>query len=322
MRPSRNGRTLIAAPESPAVLRPLSIGELLDRAVTLFVRNFWLFCGLTAVLYVPLTLAQSLMGDFWLQYASILGKVFSSPGKPPDVAGDVGILQRVDAVALLEFLVWIIAAPLAAAALTHAAAELAEGRTPSFRDSVRFALRRWLGVWLFFIMASFLLGALFFAGYIGLTLLTLLTVLVLHTIVVSVVLGILVLTIWLGILMVGFIATSIGFVTFIVEAGNAPHAFAAGLERVLNRGSLWRSLLVGLIDAAVGVGFSIVAYAAGFGLLYLLHTGIPMILIAAIASLMQFGFSILIVVLYYFDLRARREGRDLALMATQVAASR
>ena len=304
------------------MLRPLSVGELLDRAVTLFVRNFWLFCGLAAILYVPLTMAQALIGDFWLWYAGTVGKILSTPGKPPDLSRDIGLFQRADAVAGLEFLIWILAAPLAAAALTRAASELAEGRGASFRESVRFAFKHWGGVWLFLIVGGFLVAAIFFAGYIGLALLALLAAVILRSIVISVILGILILTAWIAVLLLAAVAAGVGFVTFIVEPGNALRAFAVGLERVVNRAALWRSILVGLLYGAVAFGFSMVAYGAGFGLLFTFHTGIPMILIAAVASVVQFGFGLLIIVLYYYDLRARREGTDLAALLSQVGAAR
>ncbi|MBV9277430.1 MAG: hypothetical protein JOZ97_04255 [Candidatus Eremiobacteraeota bacterium] len=261
------------------------------------------------------------MGDFWLWYAGTLGKIFSHPGKPPDIGRDAAMLERVNAIAGLELLIWIVAAPLAAAALAHAASELAEGRSASFRESLRFGVRHWPGMWLLLIVGGVMLGAVFFAGYLGLVLLALLAALILHSVAVGVVLGVVVLTAWIALLLIASVAVGVGFVTFIAEPVNALRAFAVGIERVINRASLWRSLLIGLLYAAVAAGFSMVAYGAGFGLLFTLHTGIPMIVIAAIASVVQFGFSLLIIVLYYYDLRARREGTDLAALATQVAAS-
>ena len=302
-------------------LRPLSIGELLDRAVTLFVRNFWLFCGLAAIVYVPLALVQSLLGDFWMRYAATLSSIFNAHGKVPDIPTNAAMLQRVNIVSLFELVIWLIAAPFASAALTYAAAKLVEGRPASFWVSVRFALSRWPGVLLLLVLGMFLVGAVFIAGYLGLAMLAVLAALVLRSVALGVVLGLFVLVAWLAVITVSFVAAGVGFVTFIVEPVNPLRAFAAGLERVINRASLWRSLLVGLVYVAVSAGFSIVAYAAGFGLLFTLHTGIPLLLIAAIVSVVQLGFSVLIGVLYYYDLRARREGADLAALVSHVAAS-
>jgi len=306
---------------SPISLRPLSIGELLDRAVTLFVKNFWVFCGLAAIVYVPLGLAQSLMGDFWLWYADLLGKVFSSHGKPPAFPADSAMVQRMNAVSTLEFLIWIVGAPLAAAALAHAADRLIVGAQTSFAESLRFGLRRWGSVLLYLLLWVVLMGAAFIVGYLALLVLALMTAALLRSIALLVGLGVLILVAWIGGILLTFVAGGVGFATLIVEPLNPARAFAAGLERAINRGSLWRSVLIGLVYGAISLGFTIVAYAAGLSLLFALHTGIPMILIAAVVSIVEFGFSVLIIVLYYYDLRARREGVDLVSLASQVAAA-
>src|SRR5512138_2571385 len=46
--------------QSLPVLRPLRIGELLDRAIRLYRANFLTFIGIIALVYVPLTILQVL----------------------------------------------------------------------------------------------------------------------------------------------------------------------------------------------------------------------------------------------------------------------
>jgi hypothetical protein len=308
--------------QPPALsLRPLTIGELLDRAVTLFVRNVWLFCGLAAVVYVPLGLVQSLMGDFWLWYANTLGTIFTTRGKLPALPGDASMIQRMNAVSSLELIVWIVGAPLVAGALAHAAGKLTVGEAASFRESLRFGARRWGSVLVYLLLWVILAGAAFLAGYLGLLLMALIVAAVLRSIPLAIILGMLILAAWIVALLLAFVAGGVGFATLIVEPLNIGRAFAAGLERSINRTTAWRSILIGLLFGAISLGFTLVAYAAGFGLLFALHTGIPMILISAVVSVVEFGFSVLIVVLYYYDLRVRREGVDLVSLASQVAAS-
>jgi len=306
---------------SPPVARPLSIGELLDRAVTLFVRNLWLFCGLAAVVYVPLAVVQSLMADFWLWYGGLMSTIFASGGKMPNLPPNAAMLQRLNAVSLIEVIVWLVAAPLASAALIHAAGRIVCGEPTSFREALRFAVLRWGSVLLFLLLWAFLVVAALVAGYVALLLLALLAAAVFHSVILAVILGIAVLLAWLLAILVAFVAGGVGFATLMVETGNALRAFAAGLERAINRASLWRSVVIGLVYGAIAMGFSSVAYAAGFALLFTLHTGIPMVIIASMTSLVQFGFGLLIMVLYYFDLRIRREGADLTTLASQIAAA-
>ena len=301
-------------------MRPLSFGELLDRAVTLFVRHFWLLCGLGAIVYLPLAVVQSFMGDFWLRYVQLINRIFTSGGKIPNYPANAGVIQRMNAISLLEILVWLIAAPLAAGALAYAASHLVTGESVSFRESLRFAIRRWGNVLLFGVLWGILLAAVFLAGYLALLLFALLAFVVARSIALGVIFSIIFLIAWLVIILIALIAGGVGFATLIVEPVNALRAFAAGLERAINRAVVWRSLGIGLLYFAVAFGFSAVAYAAGFGLLFLLHSGIPLMLIVAVTSIVQFGFSLLIIVLYYYDLRVRREGTDLATLASHVAA--
>jgi len=308
------------ASEIPAILRPLSFGELLDRAVTLFVRNFWLLCGLGAIVYLPLTLVQSFMGDFWLQYLQLMNRILTSGGKAPNVPANTAMIARMNAISLLEIIVWVVAAPLAAAALAHAASRLVTGESTSFRESLQLALQRWGNVLLFGVLWAVLLGVVFVAGYLALVLFGLFAFLVVRSIALGIIFGGIFLLAWLVILVIAVIAGGVGFATLIVEPVNALRAFAAGLERAINRAVVWRSLVVGLLYFAVAFGFSAVAYAAGFGLLFLLHSGIPLMILIGVTSVVQFGFSLLIIVLYYYDLRIRREGTDLATLASHVAA--
>lgn len=312
---------MISSVPPTAWVRPLTIGELLDRAVTLFVRNFWLFCGLSAVIYVPIGLAQALMGDFWLWYADLIGKVVSSHGKPPDLASDTAMFDRMNAVSALEFIIWIVGAPLVAAALAHAAGKVIVGTPASFRESLRFGVRKWGNVLLYMLLWVILLGAAFIVGYLALLFVALIIAAVFRSIALAVGLGILILMAWIVGILLAFVAGGVGFATVIVEPLNPARAFAAGLERSINRATIGRSVLVALLYGAISLGFSIVAYAAGFSLLFALHSGIPLMLITALVSVVQFGFGVLIIVLYYYDLRARREGVDLMSLATQVAAA-
>src|SRR5690606_22154355 len=42
----------------PTLLRPLRLGEILDRSIRLYRNNFWRFIGVVAVVQIPITLLQ------------------------------------------------------------------------------------------------------------------------------------------------------------------------------------------------------------------------------------------------------------------------
>jgi hypothetical protein len=43
----------------PALLRPLTLGELLDRAFQVYRTRFWIFAGIAAVAYLPVFVLQT-----------------------------------------------------------------------------------------------------------------------------------------------------------------------------------------------------------------------------------------------------------------------
>ena len=47
-------------------LRPMGVGDLLDIAFRLYRRHFLLFVGIVAVIYVPLTLVQTILEETFL----------------------------------------------------------------------------------------------------------------------------------------------------------------------------------------------------------------------------------------------------------------
>ena len=61
-------------------LRPLGAGELLDRAVTLFVRDFVPIVTVLAVVIVPVVALQALIAPKSGQVFTDLGRVFSAAG--------------------------------------------------------------------------------------------------------------------------------------------------------------------------------------------------------------------------------------------------
>jgi hypothetical protein len=111
-----------------AELRPLSLGELLDRTFTLYRNHFWVFVGIMAI-----------PGSFGIPVSYILlafqGNSFS-PGKPtltPAPGLVLGYIAGFFAFAILLMLVHSIAL----AAVTHAVSEAYLGRRSTVRDSYR-----------------------------------------------------------------------------------------------------------------------------------------------------------------------------------------
>lgn len=131
-------------------LSPLSAGQILDRAIRLYRRNFFTFVGIIAVVQVPLSLLSLI--------ASLLGY------QPPAVAleEELYLQQILSSLAqlVLVFVNAVLVNGLATAALTRAIAEGYFGESLSFVEAYRKIGGKW----------GRLVGAIFLAGLFSLLL--------------------------------------------------------------------------------------------------------------------------------------------------------
>lgn len=143
-------------------LRPLSIGELFDRAFVLYRRHFWLFVGLTAVpgvFALALTLAQA---GFQAAVMPQPGAAADAGPNPENVAAAVGFLLTMLGSMIIYWVVYMIAF----GATTFAVSEIYLGRHVSIlpvlgrmrgRIGVLILLLIWIGI---------RLAAVAFAGFV------------------------------------------------------------------------------------------------------------------------------------------------------------
>ncbi len=121
-------------------LRPLSLGEVLDRTFALYRSRFWLFASISAVSAsvqvavqaISLTVAHTLMRQVAL----------NGPGAPPGPRALGGFLQA-QAPAYAAVLVYFLVAAVTQAATSLAMSEVYLGASASAKTSLQMALRRW-----------------------------------------------------------------------------------------------------------------------------------------------------------------------------------
>ena len=136
-------------------LRPLRLGELLDRAIRLYRANFLTFIGIIALVYVPLTVLQiaasALLSSSMVSSYSTPEEIFSNP------ASQIGILGII----VLGLVQFVLVQGIATGALTRAVADNYLGRKTSIIDAYRGIGKSW----------PTLLGALIFIFllFLGLT---------------------------------------------------------------------------------------------------------------------------------------------------------
>ncbi|MBI2331871.1 MAG: hypothetical protein HYU84_06900 [Chloroflexi bacterium] len=286
--------------ESTPIIRPMTLGEILDKAIRLYRQNFLKFIGIFAIPYIPLVLIQTVVSVLYT--SAMLQPNFLEQADPTAAMG-IGIATIIGS---LIYLVanFILVSGFATAALTRAVANNYMDKPIGILDSYRAISG---SVWK-------LVAALFLAALL-----------------------LFVLIFWAMMPLVGWFSGPgiIMFLSLIVIPMIAP---VASLEKLGVRETLRRAWDLGRSRFWWLIGYSIVLALLGqlivTGPVYLLSA----ILQGAFAALAEISFemqsvlntlltsllSLALGLLYsplqltmmtvvYFDLRARSEGLDLAL---------
>ena len=259
-------------------LRPLSVGELLDAAIKVCTAHAGTLVRAVLVVVLPVQIVSAIILASTIDDPAVLDPL------SPEVGTSAAYFGGQAAIAILGIVSFL----LATGACFRAVAEAWLGRRPEWRESLRFALRRAPGLlWI---------SVLYFLAVILGTLLCILP-------------GIYVGVIW-----------SLAFPVLFVEDRRGTKALQRSSGLVSGR--WWPTfavLLLGYLLAAV-VQF-VFGFAAGF--LSVVNDSLAFLIIATtvgtlISSLLTMPFQAAIVALLYFDLRVRKEGLDLQLLAERL----
>jgi hypothetical protein len=256
----------------------MDYGDILDFSIKLYTRNFWPLLLAFLLPYLPVQLLQIAAQSWW---ATAPGQLFG-----PQMATSVGS-------SLLAVIGSIIAYPFALAATTQGISEAYLGRRPTLRSCYAGVVKRFWP----------LLGAVMLA--------LLLTV---GGFLLLVIPGIYLYIIYL-------------FVAQAVVLENLVGWDALKRSSQLVSGYFWKCLLVILIVSIIVQVISWIALApltVVFGLAAArgesptLASQIPLIIVGAIVGLLLGPFQIIARTLLYYDLRIRKEGFDLQVMAESI----
>lgn len=294
-------------------LRPLSIGEIFDRAVTLYVRHFALFTLIMLAVLLPLTILSYFSTFGSTSYQQILDQA-THPGRTATVQSLSTMLQF-EGVLLLVVVLQLFLMPFASVATAAAVGALYRAERPNWRDCYAVPLRRWPAMLGTAFMEIVILGAVVMAGSFVFGLLLVIGVIVTRgSVAAAVVLGIaavLLVIAWFAIIVLCAIALGFAFNAIGVEGSPAFTAIGLGFARIFNRRELGRASLVVLAIGAIYIGIYIVFFAL-FGLIQAFTHSFALGEIAsAPISLVSSTFVALLFAVYYFDVRVRREGLDM-----------
>ena len=261
----------IGQPGGAALPRPMGIGEILSTAFQLYQRHWRTLLAIAAVVVVPFTLVQYLLGD----QVRTRGEVTSN-GVVETATWAVGIAGLVAALAaVVMFLVLT-------GAITRAVAAEVAGEDPSVEQSYRFGFHRLGSV----LLVSVLVGLAIIGG--------------------------LILFIIPGIYIGVRLAVSIE--ALVVEGRRGTQAMGRSWELV--GGHWWHAfgtlvvggLLTGVVNAVITAPFGNTSWFV-------------QAVAAAVATVVTLPYGVLVGVLLYLDLRARKENLNLERLRTDLQAS-
>ncbi|MDB5041358.1 MAG: hypothetical protein JWN27_2084 [Candidatus Eremiobacteraeota bacterium] len=310
-------------------LRPLGAGEILDRAVTLFVRRFVPIVAVLAMAIVPLLLLEALIAPGSARMFADIGRVLMSSNGGTDSTAAAAALARDQAgmgqYAIVILLSVVVRLLMWSAILAVASAAYAGATTP-FGTAYRLALRCWpsqaLVALTFGIIASVLFVpvivayAIAIAGVFGL--------IALHAEVIAVIFGIAAAIVVLGgFLVIGawvYMTYQLASAAVVIESMNPIAAVTAALRRGFARQTWWRTVIAGLIVLTVTQGAALVFAALGILVATLAHLTQLSFVILGLGTIIVEGVLAVFVVVFSTDVRVRREGLDLLAQSEPMSA--
>ncbi len=303
--------------ERPA-LRALTIGEIFDRAVTLYVRNFAVFTLIVLTLLVPIGVLQYIYSDKAANSFAQLMRQIQHPGLAP-AYNSSQILALIGMALLLLFL-----APFANNAVAVGVAAIYAGRKPSYRDGFARVFARWGPLVGTSVLSMLILIGMYFAFVIVLTIAGVIAFLVARG---SVVLGVVFVVIGAAI----FIAAIVLFIQIVlccafalyattIEASRPADAIGEAFRRIFNRREFTKALLISLAYLALEMGVLILSGVVGIFILDVVHSNALQLAVSTVINAVLTSFLVVLIAVYYYDVRTRAEGLDLEVELERLTA--
>ena len=317
--------------EQPAVnLRPMTVGEMLDRAFTVYFKNALVLTAALVVVLVPMLVLNYLaQRDLLGMDMSMFEAAMKNPTGPPPPPPDVSKLMDAYMTGLpylgLTMLLATFALPFANSAIIAGISRSYLGQPVRLIDCYRDAFARWPHILLLAILwvVALIFGTI--VAYIALVIVLLIggvggaALASSAPAVFAVVLALIAIpaTLWILMsVMQVYLAWALSFAAITVERVDPIKAFSSGFSRVFGGGGYWRSAGVAAAIAGIVIVFELIAGGAIVALFLWLKISFdsaPLALSAfsGIVSAVITPVSFAIVAMFYYDARIRREGFDL-----------
>ena len=292
-------------------LRPLGIGEIFDRAVTIYVRHFAAFTLMVLTLLAPLAVVQYfVLPNQTESLATTIGQI-QHPEKKPQPPFSNEQLTALVAIVLVA----IIVAPFVNNAVAVGVARVYNGGEPSYGASFAAVFRRWAPLLGTAILNVLILLGTYFATIVGLVLLMTVGILLVRpALPLAIVIFVVAIAAFFAlILLLLMLIMAYAFAMYSTSLENASPVQATGLayRRIFNRREFKKALLMTLAYVGLQIGVLTLSSTVGLVLLFTLKSYALELTVNTIVSAMMSAFVTILLAVYYYDVRTRSEGLDL-----------
>lgn len=293
-------------------LRPLDLGEIFDRAVTLYVRNFIAFTAIVLVTVVPVAIVQYLLILHELPELNVSLALLAHP----EHLGTQQVPTMFDSPTTLALwvtsaLVAYVMTTIALSAVGVGVARVYYGQRVDFAACYQPVLHRWwslmalLGAALAMLIAAYVAAVLLMMIPIAIGLLSARSG---FPVILVLAVTVMLFVVLFAVLLV-FMTSAFGFYGVVIERLSAFGSLRLAFARVFNRNDFSRALLCSI---AVGVvWFASTVLFDSFGFVALARWPGAYVTLDALVRIVVLPLIAVILALFYFDVRIRGEGFDL-----------
>ena len=308
-------------------LRPLSIGEVLDRAFHLYFKHIALFTAIVGIVIVPSVIfsyysTRDLIGA----YIALFRQMINSPHSTPDIA-KLTAYQPSDVAIALQYALLFIGFPFAYGAVVAAVSKAYLGLPISFKDSYAHALRRWLWIFILIILWGIALVVMAFVMIFGLAIIAAIMIpgamaLEKYSVLFAIFFGVIIVAIALAafaLFIMLYLMAAVSFISVVIEDVDPITAFAKAFPRIFSRSQFWRGFVLALALMGINFGVTTVLGLSGAILAFELKSPALYLTFASLTSLFFGPFAVVAAAVFYYDIRIRREGYDLQMLVDRFA---
>ncbi len=297
-------------------LRPLGFGEIFDRAVTLYIRNFVPFAAIVMVLVVPFAILQYILAvTEQPEYDAMIRVLINPQSVRTEHVPTILDSPSAIAISLVVVLLAYLMAPFVMNAVAVGVARLYRDRPVEFRACYEAVLHRWpqilalMGLEFVIVLGWYLIVVIVVIAFIFITMALTAIVPALGFALATIAFFIM---FFLALLLLAPLVVALAFAMYgvVIEERDVMAAVQLGFARVLNRSEFWRSILFAVAVGAITFGASTMFSILGI-LTALAHLALLQAVVQTLPTAFINPFVVIVFAIYYFDVRIRREGYDL-----------